>query len=105
MRTRGFRRAWTCCGEARPGPRGPKPALTVEAIVDAAIELADSGGLEAVSMASVAKRLGFTTMSLYRYVTSKDELLQLMWNGSAQGAETVVLDGDRVAANGCVIGR
>jgi len=63
-------------------------------IVDAAIELADAGGLEAISMASVAKRLGFTTMSLYRYVTSKDELLQLMWNGSAQGAETIVLHGE-----------
>ena len=45
-------------------------------------------------MANVAKRLGFTTMSLYRYVTSKDELLQLMWNGSAQGAETLVLTGE-----------
>ena len=33
-------------------------------------------------------------MSLYRYVTSKDELLQLMWNASAQGAEELVLEGD-----------
>jgi len=33
-------------------------------------------------------------MSLYRYVDSKDELLQLMWNASAQGAEDLVLDGD-----------
>jgi AcrR family transcriptional regulator len=45
-------------------------------------------------MARVAKELGFTTMSLYRHVTSKDELLQLMWNASAQGAESLVLDGD-----------
>ena len=45
-------------------------------------------------MARVAKELGFTTMSLYRYVTSKDELLQLMWNASAQGAENLVLEGD-----------
>jgi len=81
-------------GKRDRGQRGPKPALTVEAIVDAAIELADAGGLEAISMAGVAKRLGFTTMSLYRYVTSKDELLQLMWNGSAKGADTVVLHGD-----------
>ena len=81
-------------GKRVRGHRGPTPALTVDAIVNAAIDLADSGGLEAISMANVAKRLGFTTMSLYRYVTSKDELLQLMWNGSAQGAETVVLQGD-----------
>lgn len=45
-------------------------------------------------MARVARELNFTTMSLYRYVTSKDELLQLMWNASAQGAETLVLRGD-----------
>jgi AcrR family transcriptional regulator len=81
-------------GKRDRGQRGPKPGLTVDAIVDAAIALADAGGLEAVSMASVAKRLGFTTMSLYRYVTSKDQLLQLMWNGSAQGAESLVLTGE-----------
>ncbi len=45
-------------------------------------------------MARVAKKLGFTTMSLYPHVASKDELLQLMWNASAQGAESLVLDGD-----------
>ena len=33
-------------------------------------------------------------MSLYRHVASKDELLQLMWNASAQGAENLVLEGD-----------
>jgi Tetracyclin repressor-like, C-terminal domain len=32
-------------------------------------------------------------MSLYRYVTTKDELLQLMWNASAHGAENLVLEG------------
>ena len=45
-------------------------------------------------MARVAAELGFTTMSLYRYVASKDELLQLMWNGSALGAESLVIEGD-----------
>jgi len=33
-------------------------------------------------------------MSLYRYVTSKDELLQLMWNASAEGAEELAPEGD-----------
>jgi AcrR family transcriptional regulator len=80
-------------GKRDRGRRGPKPGLTVDAIVEAAISLADTGGLGAVSMASVAKQLGFTTMSLYRYVQSKDELLQLMWNASAQGAQSVVLTG------------
>jgi AcrR family transcriptional regulator len=45
-------------------------------------------------MAHVAEQLGFTTMSLYRHVSSKEELLQLMWNASAQGAEDLVLTGD-----------
>ena len=44
-------------------------------------------------MARVAKEIGFTTMSLYRYVENKDELLQLMWNASAQGLEGLVLEG------------
>jgi AcrR family transcriptional regulator len=81
-------------GRRERGRRGPKPGLSVDAIVDAAVRVADAEGLEAVSMARVAKELGFTTMSLYRHVTSKDELLQLMWNASAQGAESLVLDGD-----------
>src|SRR6202453_3960090 len=80
-------------GRRAPGRRGPKPGLSVDGIVDAAVRIADAEGLEAVSMARVAKELGFTTMSLYRYVASKDELLQLMWNASAQGAETLELEG------------
>jgi AcrR family transcriptional regulator len=48
--------------------------------VSAAVELADADGVPAVSMARVAERLGFTTMSLYRHVRSKDELLLLMVN-------------------------
>jgi AcrR family transcriptional regulator len=81
-------------GRRERGKRGPKPGLSIEAIVEAAIKLADAEGLGAVSMARVAKVLGFTTMSLYRYVANKDELLQLMWNASAQGAEDLVVEGD-----------
>ena len=81
-------------GRRGRGQRGPKPGLSVNAIVAAAIAIADAEGLEAVSMAHVADQLGFTTMSLYRHVTSKEELLQLMWNGSAQGAEELVITGD-----------
>jgi AcrR family transcriptional regulator len=81
-------------GRRERGKRGPKPGLSIEAIVAAAIKLADAEGLGAVSMARVAKELGFTTMSLYRYVANKDELLQLMWNASAQGAEDFVVKGE-----------
>jgi AcrR family transcriptional regulator len=50
----------------------------VELVVAAAIEIADEAGLGAVTMAAVAKRCGFTTMSLYRHVDSKDELVRRM---------------------------
>jgi AcrR family transcriptional regulator len=58
--------------------KGPRPKLTVEAIVAAGIATADEEGLEAVSMNRVAKRLGSSPMGLYRYVGSKEELLELM---------------------------
>jgi AcrR family transcriptional regulator len=80
-------------GRRERGRRGPRPGLSADAIVIAAMRLADAEGLEAVSMARVAAELGFTTMSLYRYVTNKDELLALMWNASALGAENLVIEG------------
>jgi len=67
--------AW---GVAERPERAPKRELSIERIVATAIEIADDEGLAAVSMAKVAQSLGFTTMSLYRYVTSKDDLLLLM---------------------------
>jgi AcrR family transcriptional regulator len=81
-------------GRRERGRRGPRPGLSADAIVDAAVRIADAEGLEAISMARVAAELGFTTMSLYRYVASKDELLQLMFNASALGAESLVIEGD-----------
>lgn len=65
-------------GVAEHPQRGPKRELSIERIVDTAIELADAEGLAAVSMSRIAGELGFTTMSLYRYVTSKDDVLALM---------------------------
>ncbi|TDD65711.1 TetR/AcrR family transcriptional regulator [Jiangella aurantiaca] len=61
-----------------PPTRGPRPALSVRQIVDTAIAIADADGVAAVSMRRVADALGFTTMSLYRYVPSKTDLLELM---------------------------
>lgn len=72
---RGVALAW---GVAANPQRGPKRELSIERIVDAAVEIADAGGLGAVSMASVSASLGFTTMSLYRYVSAKDDLVLLM---------------------------
>jgi AcrR family transcriptional regulator len=56
----------------------PRPSLTHDQIVRAAIEIADNEGVEALSMRKVAAGLGAGTMSLYRYVANKDDLLDLM---------------------------
>lgn len=72
-----------------PPRRGPRPSLTLDQIADAAIALADAEGIGAVSMARLAESLGFTTMSLYRYVSSKDEVVSLM-SDRASGRPPVV---------------
>ncbi|ASW54580.1 TetR/AcrR family transcriptional regulator [Plantactinospora sp. KBS50] len=61
----------------RPG-KGPRPALSLDRIVRAAIGVAEADGLGAVSMGRVARELGAGTMALYRYVGAKGELLELM---------------------------
>ncbi|HEY6737683.1 MAG TPA: TetR/AcrR family transcriptional regulator [Actinopolymorphaceae bacterium] len=61
----------------RPG-KGPKPGLSVGRIVQAATQTALKEGLSAVSMNRVAAEVGTAAMSLYRYVSGKDELLTLM---------------------------
>ena len=58
--------------------KGPKPALSLGRIVDAAVRVADAEGLDAVSMGRVAAELGTAPMSLYRHVSAKEELLTLM---------------------------
>ena len=67
--------AWGVRGRPHKGPR---PGLSLERIVAAAIGVADADGLAAVSMSRVATALGTAPMSLYRYVAAKDELLALM---------------------------
>ena len=65
-------------GATKAPTRGPKPGLSVEQIVRAAIELADADGLAALSMRRVADRLGVGAMSLYTYIPGKAELLDVM---------------------------
>ncbi|MEU9232451.1 TetR/AcrR family transcriptional regulator [Streptomyces subrutilus] len=64
--------------EAHPGRRGPRQGLSVDAVVRAAITLADAEGLTALTMRALAQRLGVTPMTLYTYVPGKAELLDLM---------------------------
>ena len=61
-----------------PARRGPKPGHSVAQIVETAMALADDGGFAALSLPKIAKRLGLTANALYRYVSSKDELLLLL---------------------------
>lgn len=62
----------------RPEPPTPPVPLDRERIVAAAVALADEGGLEAVSVRKVAARLDAGPMRLYRYVSAKEELFDLM---------------------------
>jgi AcrR family transcriptional regulator len=52
--------------------------LDLDTVVDTALGLADDRGLDAVSLRRVAERLGVTPMALYRYVESKDDLLDAL---------------------------
>ena len=58
--------------DASAAPRVP---LTKERVLRAAIDLADAGGIEALSMRRLAKELGVEAMSLYNHVANKDAIL------------------------------
>ncbi|MET7399056.1 helix-turn-helix domain-containing protein [Dactylosporangium sp. NPDC005572] len=60
------------------GTRGPQPEHSRAEIAAAAMALADAGGLEAATMRAVAGELGTAAASLYRYLSSRDDLLDLM---------------------------
>lgn len=69
-------RLWgTATPERRPGP---KPSLTLAAIVEAALRIARSDGLPAVSMSAVAQSVGCSKMALYRHVSNHQDLRAAM---------------------------
>ncbi|HEY2695162.1 MAG TPA: TetR/AcrR family transcriptional regulator [Pseudonocardiaceae bacterium] len=57
---------------------GPRQRHSIDEVVDAAIAIADEGGIETVTMRAVAARIGIAPMSIYTYVPGKAELLDLM---------------------------
>ena len=59
-----------------PGPT--RRALSTDAVVDAALQIADASGLDAVSLRRLAATFGVTPMALYRHVGDKDHLLDFM---------------------------
>jgi AcrR family transcriptional regulator len=60
------------------GSRGPKPRHDRAAIASAAVRIADTEGLDALTMRRVASELGMATMTLYNYLPTKDHLAQLV---------------------------
>lgn len=76
----------------RPEPGARRPRFSREEIAKVALSIADAEGIEAVSMRRVAAELGAGTMSLYHYVQSKDELLELMHD--AMIGEVLVPEGE-----------
>ncbi len=61
-----------------PAERGRKQRFTLEGIVAAAVRIADARGVDALSMRQLAAELGLGAMSLYTYIASKAELVELM---------------------------
>ncbi|MFI9156890.1 TetR/AcrR family transcriptional regulator [Kitasatospora aureofaciens] len=61
----------------RPSP-APRTTLTPHRIAEAAVAIADTEGLDAVTMRRLATALGVAPMAAYRYVSGKDELIELM---------------------------
>ncbi len=59
-----------------------RSGLTLKAIINTAIELADAEGVDALSMRNVAVRLGVGAMSLYTHVPGKTELIELMFDSA-----------------------
>ncbi|MBM0231955.1 TetR/AcrR family transcriptional regulator C-terminal domain-containing protein [Micromonospora sp. STR1_7] len=84
-----LRRLW---GRSESSRLGRPAALDVNRIVGASVEIADRDGLGGVTLPKVAKSLGFTGMSLYRYVGSKDELLELMADAALGPPPNVPVD-------------
>ncbi|GAB2627734.1 TetR/AcrR family transcriptional regulator C-terminal domain-containing protein [Streptomyces capparidis] len=57
---------------------GPKPVHSRAKITEAAVRIADAEGLEAATMRRIAAEIGAGVMSLYRYVPSREDLVELM---------------------------
>jgi AcrR family transcriptional regulator len=57
---------------------GPKPRFTHDDLVDAALGVIDAEGFSALSLRAVARELGITSMAIYTYVASREQLYRLV---------------------------
>lgn len=76
------------------GTRGPKPTHSRRDVASTGITIADAEGLDAVSMRRIAAELGIGTTSLYRYVSRKDDVLELMVDEVMGELRDTVLSGN-----------
>jgi AcrR family transcriptional regulator len=76
----------------RPEPGTRRPRFSREQIAATALAIADAEGFDAVSIRRIATALGSGTMSLYRYISAKSDLVALM--DDAIMGESLVPDGE-----------
>lgn len=81
----------------RAGRPGPARSLSRDEVLEIALEIMATKGLDAVSFRSVSKRLGVNPMALYTYIKDKDELLAGMYDAVMARLEIPTDDG-QVAA-------
>jgi AcrR family transcriptional regulator len=67
-------------------PAGRTPRLSRERILETALDVVEHDGLEALSMRRLAQELDAWPMSVYRYFTDKDELLDAVASAAAESA-------------------
>lgn len=67
-----------------------RPTLTRRVVVEGALNLADSAGLETVTIRRLARELGVTPMALYWHFRSKNELLAGMVDGIYEKVDPTV---------------
>jgi AcrR family transcriptional regulator len=81
----------------RAQPTTRRPRFTREAIAAAAVRIADTEGLDALSMRRLAAEVGAGTMTLYHYVHTKDELFALVTD--AVMGEVALPEGEALPAD------
>jgi TetR/AcrR family transcriptional regulator, tetracycline repressor protein len=67
-----------------------KSDLNRAAIVARALDIADSEGLEAITVRRMSREFGVTPMALYWHVKDKDDLLEAMGDALFEGTDVVV---------------
>ena len=76
------------------GTREGRPRLSRERVLSGAMEVADAGGIDALTIRSLAKSLGVKPMSVYYYVANKDEILDGIVDLVFSEIELPAADGD-----------